>query len=317
MSNGDHVLDEYLSRRPDLNKWYSYCEQNPSYQTYDFSYRAALLKNKVMNDGKTNYGKKVTDLDDGEALAYFVYLSTYFNNDDLIDSKAVKHVHQPSISLDEAKYLDDRRAKQRHVPYIHLLCARELGGDFASNESLDNMDFIDDLLQTIKFYRFHKFHHMVWDTEQDLVRTVVRYKNYRNLFKGHTDSDILIDRDFLDDYLLADKPDPIEIDKNTWHDMAVRLVEKLDDKSDRLRIGHMNFLEFVSTGLVSCFLDRNIEDLTFMESVYDFCVSACLGFQYMRWVFIRDGMLYPKIFDMFREYGASFARPLLESVLSE
>jgi len=150
-----------------------------------------------------------------------------------------------------------------------------------------------------------------------LVRTVVRYKNYRNLFKGHTDSDILIDRDFLDNYLLAPKPNPIEIDRNTWHDMAVRLVEKLDDESNRIRMETMNFLEFVSTELVSCFLTRNIEELAFMESVYDFFVSACLGFPYTERVFIRDGMLCSKIFDMFREYGAEFAKPLLENVLSD
>ena len=326
MSNGDQFWEEYLNRRPNLNKWYSYCEQNPSYQTCDlFTNRVSILKDKVMKDGKTEYGRKVADLDDDEALAYFVYvyLNTYFNfkfnNNLLIDSKAIKHVQQPSISLDEAKYVDDRSAIRQYVPYIHLLCSRELGGDFTSNESLDDMNFIDNLLQTIKFYRFHEFHHMVWDTEQDLVRTVVRYKNYRNLFKGHTDSDILIDRDFLEDYLLAPKPDPIEIDRNTWHDMSVRLVEKLDDenKNNRIRMETMNFLEFVSTELVSCFLTRNIEELAFMESVYDFFVSACLGFPYTGRVFIRDGMLDPKIFDMFREYGASFAKPLLESVLCD
>lgn len=324
MSNGDQFWEKYLNRRPNLNKWYSYCEQNPSYQTCDlFINRVAILKDKVMNGGKTEYGRKVADLDDGEALAYFVYvyLNTYFNfkfnNNLLIDSKAIKHVQQPSISLDEAKYVDDRSAIRQYVPYIHLLCARELGGDFTSNESLDDMNFIDNLLQTIEFYRFHEFHHMVWDTEQDLVRTVVRYKNYRNLFKGHTDSDILIDRDFLDDYLLAPKPDPIEIDRNTWHSMSMKFIEKLDDESNRIRMETMNFLEFVSTGLVPCFLDRNIEDLTFMESVYDFCVSTYLGIPCTKRALGRNGMLDPKIFDMFREYGASFARPLLESVLSE
>lgn len=298
MSNNDHVWEEYLSMRPNLKKWYSYCKFEP--------HCIANMKDKVMNGEETKYGKKVADLDDGEALAYFAYMNRS-DNDLLINSKAVKHV-QPSISLVEAEY-----ATTQNWSYIHLLCSRELGGPFLTNESLDNMDFIDDLLQTINDYRIYKFHHIVWNTEHDLVKTVVRYKNYRDLFKVDTDSDILIDRDFLDDYLFADKPDPIEIDKNTWHGMSVRLIEKLDE-SDR---GHMNFLEFVSTGLVSCFLVRNIEDLTFMESVYDFCVSAYLGVPCTKRALSRNGMLAPKIFDMFREYGASFARPLLESVLSE
>lgn len=302
MNHNEQVWEEYLSRRPNLKKWYSYCERD-----YFLSKSTAtdILKDKVMNDGKTKYGKKVADLDDGEALFYFV-----INHDKdklLIDSKAVKHVH-PSISFDEVLF-----ARMQNVPYIHLLCSRELGGAFASNESLDNMNFIDELLQTINYYRIHKFHHIVWDTEQDLVKTVVRYKDYRNLLKVDTDSDILIDNDFLNNYLLADKPDPIEIDKNTWHGMSVRLIEKLDE-NDR---GHMNFLGFVSTGLVYCFLNHNVEELAFMESVYDFCASTYLGIPCTKRALGRNGMLAPKIFDMFREYGASFARPLLESVLSE
>ena len=298
--SSDQIWEEYLSRRPNLKKWYS-CRG----QRFE-SHRIANMKDKVMNGGETKYGKKVADLDDGEALAYFVYLGRS-DNDLLINSKAVKHV-QPSINLDEADY-----ATLQNWSYIHLLCSRELGGPFLTNESLDNMNFIDDLLQIINVYsRIYKYHHIVWDTEQDLVRTVVRYKNYRNLFEVYTDSDILIDRDFLDDYLLADKPDPIEIDKNTWHGMSVRLIEKLDER-DRVQ----NFLKFLSTGLVSCFLDRNIEDLTFMESVYDFCVSAYLGVPCTKRSRGRNGMLDTKIFDIFREYGASFARPLLESVLCD
>ena len=302
MSYDSQSWEDYLSRRPNLNKWLQCSEQDGFFQK-----RVSFMQDMIGTGRETEYGRKVADLDDGEALAYFVYLG--IDDSLLMNSKAVKHFHQPSINLDEAKYVDDRSTT---APYTHLLCARELGGDFTSNESLDNMDFIDELLQTINYYRIHKFHHIVWDTEQDLVKTVVRYKDYRNLFKVDTDSDILIDSDFLDDYLLADKPDPIEIDKNTWHGMSVRFIEKLDER-DRVQ----NFRKFVSTGLVSCFLDRNIEDLTFMESVYDFCVSAYLGVPCTKRALGRNGMLDTKIFDMFREYGASFARPLLESVLSE
>ena len=316
MSNGDQVWEDYLSGRPSLKEWLQRSEQDGFFQNH-----VSFMQFMIGTGGETEYGRKVADLDDGEALAYFVYLERSDNNL-LINSKAVKHLHQPSINLDEAKYVDDRSTT---APYTHLLCARELGGDFTSNESLDNMDFIDELLQTINYYRIHKFHHIVWDTEQDLAKTVVRYKDYRNLLKVDTDSEILIDNDFLDDYLFADKPEPIEIDRNTWHDMAVRLIEKLDDESNRIRMEHtnflgmehMNFLGFVSTGLVSCFLTHNVEELAFMESVYDFCVSARLGLPYTKRAIGRNGILDPKLFDMFREYGASFARPLLESVLSE
>ena len=310
MNHNDQVWEEYLSRRPSLNKWIHRSEHEAS-----FDDRVLFMQNMMENGGETEYGRKVADLDDGEALAYFVYLNAIDNL--LVDSKAVKHLHQPSISLDEAKYVDDRSAT---VQYIALLCVRELGGDFTSYESLDNMDFINDFLQTIGYYSFYKFHHIVWNTEQDLVRTVIEYKNYRNLFKVDTDSEILIDSDFLNNYLLADKPEPIEIDRNTWHGMSVKLIEKLDDESNigRVRLGHMNFLEFVSAGLVSCFLTRNLKDLTFMETIYDFCVFAS-NYSGIMNKNVREsyhsGMLDPKLFDLLREYGSAFVEPLLENAL--
>ena len=308
MNHDDQYWEEYLSRRPNLSKWIQCSEQDSS-----FDNRVLFMQYMIETGGETEYDRKVADLDDNEALAYFVYLG--FDNSLLIDSKAVKHLHQPSISLEEASPV-----RRMMVPYIDLLCTRKLGGDFSSNELLDDRHFIDDLLQTIEHYSFYKFHHIVWDTEQDLVRTVIGYKNYRNLFKVDTDSEILIDSDFLNNYLLADKPEPIEIDRNTWHGMSFKLIEKLDDESDigRVRLGHMNFLEFVFAGLVSCFLTRNLKDLTFMETIYDFCVFASNypGFmdRNVRESY-RPGKLDPKLFDMLREYGSAFVEPLLENAL--
>ena len=320
MSNSDQVWEDYLSRRPSLSKWIHHCLES---EVLKANYLGLItdMQNEVKTGEKTKYDKKVADLDDNEALAHFVYFGTCLYNDNqlLVDSKAVKHAHQPSISLEEARYMDSKR----EFSYVGLLCVREFEGDFTSNESLGNTDFIDDIIPIINYYRIHKFHHIVWDTEQDLVRTVVRYKNYRNLFKVYTDSDILIDSDYLDNYLLAPKPDPIEIDKNTWHDMSVRLINWLDEENEKTkdtRFLNNDLPGFMADGLASCFLTHSLEDLSFMETIYDFCVFASNYPEFMNRN-VREsyhpGMLDPELFDLLREHEAVFVRPLLEQALKD
>ena len=297
MNHDSQSWEEYLIRRPNLSKWLQCSEKDSS-----FDDRVLFMQYMIETGGETEYDRKVADLDDNEALAYFVYLG--FDNSLLIDSKAVKHLHQPSISLEEASPV-----RRMMVPYIDLVCARELGGDFSSNEFSDDRRFIDDLLQTIEHYSFYKFHHIVWDTEQDLVRTVIRYKSYCNLFKASYDA--VIDGDYLNNCLLADRPAPTEIEKDAWHGMSVRLVDKFDEDNQSLGL---NFIEFVSSELLSCFLTRSIEDLAFMETAYDLFFSVYKDLS-DKDLTIHPGMLDPKLFDLLREYGSAFVEPLLENAL--
>ena len=139
-----------------------------------------------------------------------------------------------------------------------------------------------------------------------------------------------IDKDYLDHYLLAPKPSPNEVSEAEWHDRSLRLVEQIDKEAEDVEeyaaaipneedATAVRFNDFMATTLLDCFLTRNIEDLAFMESMYWFCIDVAddSGVRNMRVDFYHPGKLDPKVFDLFREYGASFARPLLESVLSE
>ena len=297
MSHDSQYWEDYLSGRPSLNKWLQCSEKDSS-----FDDRVLFMQYMIETGGETEYGRKVTDLDDNEALAYFVYLGI----DDsslLINSKAIKHLHQPSINLEEAKLID-----KKDVPYIDLICARETDKDSKPGALSDSIVFTRHILETIDYYRSHDLPHIVWGTEQDLVRTVIRYKSYCNLFK--TSYDAVIDSDYLDDYLLADRPNPIEIGGAAWHDMAMRFIDKFDEVNPSL--GY-NFIGSISYVLVSCFLNHSLEDLTFMETAYDLFFSVYKDLP--EDLTIHGGMLDPKLFDDLREYGSAFVRPLLENAL--
>lgn len=296
MSYDSQSWEDYLSRRPSLNKWLQRSGQDGFFQK-----RVSFMQGRMETGGETEYGRKVADLNDGEALAYFVYLG--IDDSLLINSNAVKHLHQPSINLEEANLIDKRK-----IPYIDLICARETDEDSKPGALSDSMVFTGHILETIDYYRSHDLPHIVWDTEHDLVRTVIRYKSYCNLFK--TSYDAVIDSDYLDDYLLADRPAPIEIEGDIWHDMAVRFIDKFDE--DNPSLGY-NFIGSISYVLVSCFLTRSPEDLTFMETAYDLFFSVYKDLP--EDLTIHSGMLDPKLFDLLREYGAAFARPLLENAL--
>ena len=298
MSYDDQSWEYYLSRRPSLNKWLQCSEQDSFFQS-----RVSFMQDRMETGGETEYGRKEADLDDGEALAYFVYLG--IDDGLLINSNAVKHLHQPSINFEEANLIDKMK-----FPYIDLICVRETDEDPNPGALSDSMVFTGHILDTINYYRSKSLPHIVWDTEQDLVRTVIRYKSYCNLFK--TSYDAVIDSDYLENYLLADRPIPIEIGGEAWHDMAVRFIDKFDE--DNPSLGY-NFIGSISYMLVSCFLTRSPEDLTFMETAYDLFFSVYKDLP--EDLTIHSGMLDPKVFDLLREYGAEFTKPLLESVLSD
>lgn len=342
MSNDEQVWDDYLEKRPELNKWWQFC-LNHSYvhsilekvsndirvnrvhllevQGNRFS-RMALMHDRVLADGCTDSGKRLLDLDDGEALAYALDIDQDDSYRMMMESHAIKNVDPPSLNYKETLYLHNYGADA--LPYINLVYARE--HPESSEQSKPFLNNIDSLFHCLVYWEDAGLNHAVWNTEQDLIRTIHDYRDYYGLFLMPTESDTIIDSDYLDHLLLVPKPYPNEVDRVDWHDRAVRFVDALDGNAkDHKRMDYIdcarpiNFLGLVFMSLSSYFLTHNIEDLTFMESMCRFCVSAVkdsnannIGIDSY-----QPGKLDPKLFDLLREYGASFAKPLLESVLCD
>lgn len=134
-----------------------------------------------------------------------------------------------------------------------------------------------------------------------------------------------IDKDYLNHYLLAPKPSSNEVSEAEWHDRSVRLVRQLDKEAEDVEeyavaipdeedATVVRFNDFMATTLLDCLLTRNIEDLSFMETIYGFCTN--LFPDDLKW-HCRVGAFKPEVFDMLRKYGPSFTGPLFENALSE
>ena len=345
MSNDEQVWDDYLEKRPELNKWWQFCLDH-SYvhsilekvsddirvnrvhllevQGNRFS-RMALMHDQVLADGRTGDGKRLLNLDDGEALAYALDIDQDDSYRMMMDSQTIKNVDPPSLNYEEALYLHNYGADA--LPYINLVYSREYPESVGSSEqSKPFLNNIGSLFHYMVYWEDAGLNHTVWNTEQDLIRTIHDYRDYYGLFLIPTESDTIIDSDYLDHFLLVPKPYPNEVDRRGWHDRAVRFVDTIDGNAkDHKRMNYIdcaypiNFLGLVYMSLLDCFLTRNIEDLAFMESMYWFCIDVAddSGVHNMRADSYHPGKLDPKVFDLFREYGASFAKPLLESVLSD
>ena len=342
MSNDEQVWDDYLEKRLNLNKWWNYCLDhsyvNSTYEKVSDDIRVnrvhilkmqgirfrhmALMHDQVLADGRTDSGKRLLDLDDGEALAYALDIDQDYSYRKMMESHAIKNVDPPSLNYEEALYLHEDNFDA--LPYINLVYAREYPE--SSEQSKPFLDNIDSLFHCLVYWENAGLNHAVWNTEQDLIRTVHDYRDYYGLFLIPTESNTIIDSDYLDHFLLVPKPYPNEVDRVDWHDKAVRFMSTLDGNAkdhkrmDRIDCARpINFLGLVYMSLLDCFLTRNIEDLAFMESMYWFCIDVAdeSGVHNMEAGSYRPGKLDPKVFDLFREYGAEFAKPLLENVLSD
>lgn len=344
MSSDEQVWDDYLEQRPELKKWWQFCLDhsyvNSTYEKVSDDIRVnrvhilkmqgirfrrmALMHDQVLADGRTDDGKRLLDLDDGEALAYTLDIDKDDSYRMMMESHAIKNVNPPSLNYKEALSLYLHNSGADELLYINLVYARE--HPESSEQSKPFMDNIDSIFHYLVYWKDAGLNHTVWNTEQDLIRTIHDYRDYYGLFLMPTESDTIIDSDYLDHFLLVPKPYPNEINRRDWHDRAVRFVDTIDGNAkDHRRMDYIdcacpiNFLELVYMSLLDCFLTHNIEDLAFMESMYWFCIDVAddSGIHNMEAGSYQPGKLDPKVFDLFREYGAAFAKPLLESVLSD
>ena len=154
--------------------------------------------------------------------------------------------------------------------------------------------------------------HSKWDTLDTFIDTVMKYGHATML--GHLGEGVIIDEDYLNGTLLSSRPDPIDIAYSAWHDMSVEFVRGLDEE---LAMATCDFF-FSSLAMksLSRFLSDKPEELSFLETVYDYLLPFSVDEQYRNVHYVK-GMIRPEVFDYLREYGPSFITPLVEAALVE
>lgn len=188
---------------------------------------------------------------------------------------------------------------------FEVLCERD-DGDDPKNHAM--------IASTISGYRID---HSVWDTLDSFIRTVCEY-DHAYLFENADVLDnlhVLITGDYLDSILLASKPEPTEIDEDAWNKMASRLIGKADEMNRQSRKSGnyvVTFSEVMSQAL-SGFLNEDAEELVFFETVGDLLNT----FDMDEDISYHPGMLDSRPFDLLREYGIPFAKPLFEHSIDD
>ena len=252
------------------------------------------------------------DLDDGEVMAWIAGIQD--EEKVLVPSSIISHVGTVRLDFEETRFAS---SYYRDDPYLRILIARELHEDPGSQKIEDYAKKARNILYFIE-HRGEDHAHVVWDTDNDFIRTVCHYDVAAILIGVR--SRMVIDKDYLDHFLLVPRPDPIEISESAWHDMSVRFVKGLDDGDSSLPFSSaFPFSGLMIRVLTEKFMNKDMENMTFMETVYRLCNDVYFetenegtGHEPLLY---RPGLLEPKLFDMLREYGPSFVRPLIENAM--
>ena len=312
---------DYLKQRPELNDWYRHCSESLLKDKGRFTndpielmrnYRTFCLDLLDLHDRVVGLKEPcgVFDFDDGEALAYVIGFDHPSIRELMMSS--INHVSRPSTNMDEITNIYGKYSRIGGEPYFMAECLRV--GNHADVEGiLDAEDRAEDMFSKIDQLHGSGLTHVRWDTDEDFFRTICEYGSSSDIFMNSC-SDMVIDKDYLDHYLLAPKQNPNEIDEDAWHDMSVKYVNKLDEVARRHSGALIGLPSFMFSNLLDCFLTRNIEDLAFMETIHDFLTGLLHDYWYWH---CRTGAFDPKVFDMLREYGPSFTGPLFENALNE
>lgn len=221
--------------------------------------------------------------------------------------KLIRNIEDPKFDDGE---IDQITSLYRDRTFFEILSSR-----MGDNES--NMEKHTDLAEAIYNNSKSPNVHCVWDTLESFIGTICKY-DHAYLF-GNTDLlsnlDILITKDYLNGFLLAPKPTPTEIGKTTWHGMAMRLIGKADEINEQtMRSGGATILSGAVFQALSGFINGNADDLVFLETVGDLFTTFDEG---CGAAIYHPGMLDPKPFDLLREYGIPFAKPLFERSIDD
>lgn len=239
---------------------------------------------------------------------YSVYFA-YKTWDDVSVSlgKLVRNIEDPKFDDGE---IDQITSLYRDRTFFEILCSR-----MEDNEA--NIEEHTDLAEAIYNNSKSPNVHCVWEDLDSFIGTICKY-DHAYLF-GDIDLlsnlDILITKNCLNEFLLVSKPTPTEIGKSTWHGMAMRLIGKVDEINEQSRrSGGATTLSGVVSQALSGFINGNAEELVFLETVGDLLNAFDDG---CGKAIYHTGMLGPESFDLLREYGIPFAKPLFELQLDD
>ena len=335
---GEAAWTDYLDHRPDLRKWYELAIKVADHSNHEHfeppieilrqcddsvfhNERLVSMHDRIIRQDNTD---GILDFDDGEALAYAVNMGPEESDRHLMHS-AIRNIGRPSIGFEELERVG-MPSTYTGSDYFIIQCLKASHADSVeSEEVLDAANRAESILKSMNGLS-PVMSHVYWDTDEDFFRTVCEYGGKANIFRSPC-FNMVIDKDYLDHYLLAPKPSPGDVSEDDWHGMSLRLVKQFDKEvheaedysatifnreTDTNVRTAIRFKYFMSSALLDCFLDHSLKDLTFMETVYGLCVNLFPDDWY--W-YARAGAIGPEVFDMLREYGASFVGPVLENAL--
>lgn len=221
--------------------------------------------------------------------------------------KVIINVENPGFSDEEIQRIDNNGDQNPIQTIFEILCGRGHDNDPGNEEHALVADVI----------RSNVGRHsvpIIWDTLDSFIRTVREYDHsylFANidLLEG---MDVLISKDYLDMTLLAPRPQARDIGRNTWHDMTMRMLGKADEIDHQIREDADNAgITFprIMLRALSGFINEDVEDLVFLEAVSD--LLGRFDRNAMDTIY-HSGMLDPAPFDLLREYGTPFVKPLIE-----
>lgn len=317
------TIERYLRSNPEFRKWF---ESEVGELVEDISSGANLVDGTMRRTGllfrhiinaydernrdRTEY--RFMNMPDGVALAYAVECKA-------IESISIKSNKTPSLNADEASYYVANSSTASHDyyrpgVYLRILCARESEDSIYSDEVERKADIAFNLCENI----FQLDGRIVfWSDEDVLVKAACWYDHadmmmnvLRNTYHNEGHPCQFIDSDYLNRVLLAPRPTPIEIDEDTWHDMAVQLANEIgirrEESNDPEEYSYSDCVVPAFHG----FITDDVNELAFIETVWDFFDS--INDPYGRENLWLQEPIEPKIFDYLRAYGPTFTRQLLD-----
>lgn len=354
MSNEENTPEEILATlAPDEQEWTSFLEERP--KTKEF-YRRLVLDSitvlQLQRGGKTTHYEDYRPIDVLHSTGYpWPPLEMLYNQvvtghvlsgrhtlpanlgdeETLTESilrfdainfyqKILENPVYPRIdSVKAARYINDNAYTNKsnysspERLYFRLLCLEKCH-DVDSETASDFADTCYDIFNNANQFNPHS----KWDTLDTFIDTVMKYGHAAML--GHLGGGVIIDEDYLNGTLLSSRPGPIDIADSAWHDMSVEFVRGLDEELAMATAASRYDCDFFFSSLamksLSRFLSDKPEELSFLETVYDYLLPFSVDEQYGNVHYVR-GMIRPEVFDYLRKYGPSFTTPLVEAALVE